>query len=91
MGSKIELREFEFEDKRVSHLLGIFDDFVRSIQNYKGHFNFESPDRDRCLLASYRDNAYGILFSLLQLGHITTSDFHMRMRALHLVYFDRVE
>lgn len=91
MGGKIELREFEFDDKRVSHLLGVFDDFVRSIRDYDGHFDFSSSDQEKCMLASYRDSAFGILFSLFQLGHITATDFHMRMRALHTVYFIRVK
>lgn len=90
MGTKIELREFEFDDKRVSHLLGIFDDFVRSIKDYNGHFNFSTPDHEKAMLAGYRDTAFGILFSLFQLGHITTSDFHMRIQALHSVYFVRI-
>lgn len=90
MTVKVELREFKFEDRRVEHLLGVFDDFVRSIRDYNGHFNFESSEHEACMLSTYRDSAFGILFSLFQLGHITSSDFHMRMKSLYAVYFNRV-
>lgn len=90
MSAEIELRQLQFDDKRVGHLLGIFDNFVRSIRDYNGHFSFSSPDHEKAMLASYRDSAFGVLFSLFQLGHITTTDFHMRMQALYTIYFDRI-
>ena len=89
---KIEklLRKFEYDDQRISHLLEMYDDFVRFIQDYDGKFDMESKEHDKSMLAGYRNTAFGIILSLLQLGHITTADFHDRMHALNSVYFSRV-
>ena len=84
------MREFEFDDHRISHLLGMFDDFVRFIKDYDDQFDMGSKDSDAIMLAGYRNSAFGILLSLLQLGHITTADFHYRMHALNTTYFNRV-
>ncbi len=84
------MRDFEYDDQRICHLLGMFDDFVRFIQDYDGQFDMENKEHETSMLAGYRNNAFGILFSLLQLGHITTSDFHHRLHALNTVYFNRV-
>ena len=83
------MRDFEFDDKRVSHLLGMFDDFVRFIKNYDDEFNLDSEEHEKAMLSGYQNTAFGILLSLLQLGHITTADFHHRIHALNLVFFKK--
>jgi len=42
------------------------------------------------MLAGYRNNGFGILLALLHLGYITTADFHHRMHAMNMVYFEKV-
>jgi hypothetical protein len=84
------MREFEYDDHRISHLLGVFDDFVRFIQDYDGQFDMANKEHEASMLAGYRNSAFGILLSLLQLGHITTADFHHRMHALNTTFFNRV-
>lgn len=81
------MREFSYDDKRISHLLGMFDDFVRFIRDYDDQFDLDSKEHERLMLAGYQNSAFGILLSLLQLGHITTADFHQRMHALNSVFF----
>ena len=83
------MREFEYEDKRIEHLLGLYDDFVRFIRDYDENFELDDKKHESTVLAGYRNSAFGILFSLLQLGHITTQDFHMRLHALNTVFFRR--
>ena len=83
------MREFEYEDKRIEHLLGFYDDFVRFIRDYDENFELDDKKHEPTVLAGYRNSAFGILFSLLQLGHITTQDFHMRLHALNTVFFRR--
>lgn len=84
------MREFKYEDKRISHLLCVFDDHVRFIMNYNNDFDFDNKEHESAMLAGYRNSAFGILLALLQLGHITTADFHQRMHALNSVFFKRV-
>ena len=83
------MREFSYDDKRISHLLGMFDDFVRFIRDYDDQFDLDSKEHERLMLAGHRNSAFGILLSLLQLGHITTADFHHRMHALNSVFYKR--
>lgn len=83
------MRNFEYDDKRISHLLGIFDDFVGSIKDYDDQFEFDDEKDEKAMLSGYQNTAFGILLSLLQLGHITTGDFHHRMHALNLVFFKK--
>jgi len=83
------MRDFEYEDKRISHLLGMFDDFVRFIKNYDDEFDLDDKEQEKTVLAGYRNSGFGILLSLLQLGHITTADFHHRLHVLNLVFFKK--
>lgn len=83
------MRKFEYQDKRIEHLLGMFDDQVRFIRDYDNQFKLNDKDHVRQILNGYRNLASGILLSMLQLGHITPSDFHHRMHALNTVYFAR--
>jgi hypothetical protein len=84
------MRKFTYDDKRISHLLGLFDDNVRFISDYDDEFDLGSTEHDKSVLAGYRNFAFGILLSLLQLGHITTADFHQRMHALNSVFYKKV-
>lgn len=83
------MRKFKYEDKRVGHLLGMFDDHVRSIRDYDGRFDFDNKEHDKAMLAGYRNSAFGILLSLFHLGHITLGDFHDRMHALNSVFYKK--
>lgn len=91
MKIKIEkyLRDFEHDDDRISSLLGIFDDYVKFVRDYDDEFGIDSKD-EPAMLAGYRNSAFGILFALLHLGHITTADFHHRLHAMNMVYFEKV-
>lgn len=84
------MRKFTYDDKRISHLLGMFDDHVRFIRDYDDQFDLGSTEHEKSMLAGYRNSAFGILLSLLQLGHITTADFHQRMHALNSVFYKKV-
>jgi len=84
------MRKFTYDDKRICHLLGMFDDNVRFIRDYDDQFDLGSTEREKSMLAGYRNSAFGILLSLLQLGHITTADFHHRMHALNSVFYKKV-
>lgn len=92
MGIQIEklMRKFDYDDKRISHLLNTYDDFVRFVQDYDDEFDLDNKDHELTMLAGYRNSAFGILLALFQLGHITTADFHHRLHALNTVYFNRV-
>jgi hypothetical protein len=83
------MRQFKYEDKRIEHLLGAFDDLVESINDYDDQFEFSDKKDETAMLSGYQNTAFGILLSLLQLGHITTADFHHRMHALNLVFFQK--
>ena len=83
------MRNFKYEDKRIEHLLGVFDGYVQSIKDYDDQFEYDDKKDEKVMLSGYQNTAFGILLSLLQLGHITTADFHHRMHALHLVFFKK--
>ena len=83
------LRQFKYDDKRIEHLLGVFDDLVGSIKDYDDQFEFDDKKDEKAMLSGYQNTAFGILLSLLQLGQITTADFHHRMHALNLVFFKK--
>lgn len=87
MKLEIFMRKFEYKDERISNLLAIFDDHVRLILNYDDEFELDYKKQDVSMLAGFRNTAYGMLFALLQLGHITTADFHHRLHALNSTYF----
>ena len=82
-------RPFKYEDKRIEHLLGVFDDLVGNIKDYDDEFEFDDKKDEKVMLSGYQNTAFGILLSLLQLGHITTADFHHRAHALNLVFFKK--
>lgn len=84
------MRKFQHEDERITHLLDTFDDYVYFIRDYDENFALDDKKHEPVVLAGYRNSAFGILFTLLQLGHITTMDFHMRMHALNSVFFRKV-
>ncbi len=84
------MRKFTYDDKRIGHLLCMFDDNVRFIRDYDDQFDLGSTEHEKIMLAGYRNSAFGILLSLLQLGHITTADFHNRMHALNSVFYKKV-
>lgn len=88
--TKIEkyLRKFKYEDERISNLLAINDDYVRFVRDYAGQFDMDDGE-DAAMLSGYRNTSFGILFTLLHLGHITTADFHHRMHAMNLVYMKK--
>ena len=83
------MRSFKYDDKRISHLLGMFDDYVRFIKDYDDQFEMDDKENEKAMLSGYQNAAFGILLSLLQLGHITTADFHQRSHALNSVYFKK--
>jgi len=83
------LRDFEYDDDRISSLLGIFDDYVKFVRDYDDEFKMDR-EAEPAMLSGYRNSAFGILFALLHLGHITTADFHHRLHAMNLVYFGKV-
>ncbi|ADL55501.1 hypothetical protein [Gallionella capsiferriformans] len=83
------MRKFKYEDKRIEHLLEDFDDLVEAINDYDDQFEFSDKKDETAMLSGYQNTAFGILLSLLQLGHITTADFHHRMHALNLVFFKK--
>lgn len=83
------LRDFEHDDDRISSLLGIFDDYVKFVHDYDDEFKMDSED-EPAMLSGYRNSAFGILFALLHLGHITTGDFHHRLHAMNMAYFEKV-
>ena len=83
------MRKFKYDDKRIEHLLGDFDDLVEAINDYDDQFEFSDKKDETAMLSGYQNTAFGILLSLLQLGHITTADFHHRMHALNLVFFKK--
>lgn len=83
------LKQFKYDDKRIEHLLGVFDGLVGSIKDYDDQFEFDEKRDEKAMLSGYQNTAFGILLSLLQLGHITTADFHHRMHALNLVFFKK--
>ena len=85
------MRKFQYEDERIAHLLNIFDDYVYFIRDYDENFALDDKKHESVVLAGYRNAAFGILFTLLQLGHITTMDFHMRLHALNSVFFRKVK
>lgn len=92
MGIQIEklMRKFKYDDKRISHLLSTYDDFVIFIRDYNDEFDLDNKDDDLNMLGGYRNSAFGILLALFQLGHITTGDFHHRLHALNTVYYNRM-
>jgi len=92
MKFKIEkyMRNFEYDDHRIESLLGMFDDNVRFIRDYDDDFKMDSKE-EPAMLAGYRNNGFGILYALLHLGHITIADFHHRMHAMNVVYFEKVK
>ena len=51
----------------ANDLMGIVDGFIKSIQQYDGHFNMSSQTKEDCVLAGYRDSAFGILLTLFTL------------------------
>jgi len=83
------MRKFKYEDKRIEHLLGVFDGLVGSIKDYDDQFEFDEKSDEKAMLSGYQNAAFGILLSMLQLGHITTADFHHRMHALNLVFYKK--
>ena len=83
------MRKFKYDDKRIEHLLEDFDDLVEAINDYDDQFEFSDKKDETAMLSGYQNTAFGILLSLLQLGHITTADFHHRMQALNLVFFKK--
>lgn len=85
------MRKFQYEDARIHHLLDMFDDYVYFIRDYDDHFALDNAEHDKTVLAGYRNSAFGIILSLMQLGHITTMDFHMRLHALNSVFFRKVK
>lgn len=91
MKFKIEkyMRNFEYDDDRINSLLGIFDDYVKFVRDYDNEFRMDKED-EPAMLSGYRNSAFGILFALLHLGHITTADFHHRLHAMNMVYFEKV-
>lgn len=85
------MRKFQYEDKRITHLLDMFDDFVYFVRDYDDNFELDDKNLDKIVLTGYRNTGFGILLALLQLGHITTMDFHMRLHALNSVFFRKVK
>ena len=83
------LTEFKYDDLRISHLLGHFDDHIRFIKNYDGQFECESKEHEKSMLKGYRNTAFGMLISLFHLGHLTTEDFHQRLHALNTTFYKR--
>ncbi len=85
------MRHLKYEDERINHLLGNFDDYVRFIKDYDENFDLEDKIHEPTVLAGYRNSAFGILYSLFQMGYLTSQDFHMRMHALNTVFYEKVE
>ena len=50
------MRKFTYDDKRISHLLGMFDDNVRFIRDYDDQFDLGSTEHDKSMLAGYRNS-----------------------------------
>jgi hypothetical protein len=85
------MRPFTYEDERITHLLGNFDDYVHFIRDYDENFDLEDKKHEPTVLAGYRNSAFGILYSLFQLGFLSSQDFHMRMHALNTVFYEKVK
>ena len=71
--------------------MGLVDGFINSIQTYDGHFNMSTQTKEDCMLAGYRDSAFGILLCLLRMEHISIGDFHRKLHKLNCELYRKID
>lgn len=47
------MRQFSYDDKRIGHLLGMFDEYVRFIRNYDDQLHLDGKYHESAMLAGY--------------------------------------
>lgn len=76
---------------KLSELMGIVDGLAKLTREYDGHFNMECEKEHACILAGYRDSAFGILFSLLMQSLITTGEFHRKLHEINSSLYKKID
>lgn len=72
-------------------LMGIVDGFIKSIKEYDKHFNMKFDSEHACVLTGYCDSAFGILFSLFTLNHISSGDLHRKLHELNTAIYKKID
>lgn len=84
----------EKEDQQMTkdkELMGIVGGFIKSIKEYDKHFNMKFDSEHACVLVGYRDSAFGILFSLFTLNHISSGDLHRKLNELNTAIYKKID
>lgn len=64
---------------KAKNLMANVERLIESIKDYDRDFDFAKEMYHDCVLTGYRDTAFGILFALFMLSHITSGDFHRKV------------
>lgn len=79
------------EKDKLSELMGIVDGLARSIREYDSHFNMKCEKEHACVLAGFRDTAFGILFSLFVQNHIPSGEFHRKLHEINSSLYKKID
>lgn len=86
----IEKENQKMSKDKADELMGIVDGFIQSIREYDGHFNMKCDRDHECVMASYRDSAFGILLSLFTLNLIPNGTFYRKLHQLNCALYKKI-
>lgn len=76
---------------KLNELMGIVDGFAKAIKEYDRHFDMRHEREHDCVMAGYRDSAFGILFALFTQNLITSGDFHRKLQEINTALYNRID
>ena len=81
----------KLDNENAEGLLAIANSLIQSIKEYDRKFKFEKEEYHDCALTGYRDSAFGILFSLFIMNHITSGDFHRKVFDMDKAIYKKID
>ena len=81
----------KLDNENAEGLLAIANSLIQSIKEYDRKFKFEKEEYHDCVLTGYRDSAFGILFSLFIMNHITSGDFHRKVFDMDKAIYKKID
>jgi len=76
---------------KFNELMGIVDGFAKAIKSYDKHYDMKYEREHDCVMAAYRDSAFGILFSLFTQNRITSGEFHRKLHEINTALYNRID
>lgn len=77
-------------ENNAEAMMQVVKNLIQAITHYDKNFDFEKDEQHDCVLAGYRDTAFGILLTLFMMGKISSGDFHRAIFDMNKAIYKKI-